>query len=118
MTKENFSKVLGNRIRELRKMNGMSQLDLATEMDVTLNTVSGIECGKTSPKIETLCRMALALDIPLEDFFSFPEQFPRDKNVRRKVENLARQLLIYDEDFIDLIIENIHTMMKIKGPRK
>lgn len=114
MTNETFSKTLGRRIRELRKMNGMSQLDLANEMEVTLNTVSGIECGKTSPKLDTLYRMALALEIGLEDFFSFPEEFPRDKNVRKKVENLSRQLLLLDEPVLDLVLENVNLMLKMR----
>ncbi len=84
MINETFSKILGRRIREIRKMNGMSQLDLANEMDVTLNTISGIECGKTSPKIDTLYRMALALEIGLEDFFLFPRNFPEIKTFEKK----------------------------------
>ncbi len=117
MKNEEFGKILGKRIRELRKMSGMSQLDLANEMDVTLNTISGIECGKTSPKLDTLYRMALALEISLEDFFSFPEEFPRDKTVRKKVENLSRQLLLLDEPVLDLILENVDLMLKMRDKK-
>ncbi len=114
MTNETFSKTLGRRIREIRKMNGMSQLDLANEMEVTLNTVSGIECGKTSPKLDTLYRMAMALGIGLDDFFSFPEEFPNDKNVRKKVERLSRHLLRLEEPVVDIILENINLMLKMR----
>lgn len=54
MTDDDFAIKLGNRIRELRKIKGVSQLELAYDMDMSMNTISGIELGKISPKIETL----------------------------------------------------------------
>lgn len=54
MNDNDFATNLGNRIRELRKNKGVSQLELAYDMDMSMNTISGIELGKISPKIDTL----------------------------------------------------------------
>ena len=45
MTDDDFAIKLGNRIRELRKIKGVSQLELAYDMDMSMNTISGIELG-------------------------------------------------------------------------
>ena len=65
MTDDDFAIKLGNRIRELRKIKGVSQLELAYDMDMSMNTISGIELGKISPKIETLRKIAEKLNVSM-----------------------------------------------------
>ena len=67
MTDDDFAIKLGNRIRELRKIKGVSQLELAYDMDMSMNTISGIELGKISPKIETLRKIAEKLNVAPEE---------------------------------------------------
>ena len=67
MTDDDFAIKLGNRIRELRKIKGVSQLELAYDMDMSMNTISGIELGKISPKIETLRKIAEKLNVTPEE---------------------------------------------------
>ena len=47
-----------NRIRELRKKNGLSQTELANMLNVAQGTVSGYENGKYDPDSATLAKMA------------------------------------------------------------
>lgn len=69
MTDDDFAIKLGNRIRELRKIKGVSQLELAYDMDMSMNTISGIELGKISPKIETLRKIAEKLNVSMSELF-------------------------------------------------
>lgn len=71
MNDEDFAIKLGNRIRELRKIKGVSQLELAYDMDMSMNTISGIELGKISPKIDTLKKIAEKLNINIGELFEF-----------------------------------------------
>ena len=71
MTDDDFAIKLGNRIRELRKIKGVSQLELAYDMDMSMNTISGIELGKISPKIETLRKIAEKLNVSMSELFEF-----------------------------------------------
>ncbi len=110
-----FNKKFGNRLREIRKSSKMSQQELAHEIGMTFNTISSIECGKISPKLDTIVKLALALDISLEDFLSFPETFAPNKYTRKMVEQISRQLMCYDEDFILLVSRTVENMIKAKN---
>ncbi len=60
----NISKTL----RKLREQKGLTQEKLARLADVSNNTVIKIEAGKNqNPTLETLKRLAKALDITVDD---------------------------------------------------
>ena len=48
---------LGERIKQLRKQNGMTQVDLANQLNVTKGTVSTWETNNRKPGFETLEQM-------------------------------------------------------------
>lgn len=118
MEEKDFAIQLGSRIRELRKLKGVSQLELAYDMDMSMNTISGIELGKISPKIETLKKIAQKLDINIAELFEFSNRQPKDKIVRRKVEEISRRLLGYDKEFLDLVGEAIDLLHKSLNLKK
>ena len=57
---------LGERIGELRKLSGMSQLDLARAMEVSRQAVSKWETDQTSPDASNLIRLSDILDTDIE----------------------------------------------------
>jgi transcriptional regulator with XRE-family HTH domain len=66
---EKLEESLGNRLRELRRQQGLSLRSLAEKSGLSANTLSLIENGKTSPSVATLQQIALALNIPITAFF-------------------------------------------------
>lgn len=58
---------LGRRIAYLRKERKMSQLDLAIESTLATSYVSELEKGKRNPSIETLSKVAKALQVTLSE---------------------------------------------------
>jgi transcriptional regulator with XRE-family HTH domain len=58
---------IGKRVTEERVRLGMSQEDLASESLLSLRTIQRIESGKTSPRGDTLKRLAAALKVPVEE---------------------------------------------------
>ncbi len=61
-----------NNIRVLRLLHGgMTQQDLADRIGVTRQTVNAIEGGKYSPSLEVAFRIALALEVRLEEVFRY-----------------------------------------------
>ncbi|MBI2635479.1 MAG: helix-turn-helix transcriptional regulator [Parcubacteria group bacterium] len=59
---------IGKTVKKLREKLGISQEKLARLADVSNNTVVNIEAGKQdNPTIDTLKKVAKALDIPVED---------------------------------------------------
>lgn len=66
---------IGQKIRELRttfQAKGISQEDLAAEMQTTANTISRWETATYKPSIEDLERLARFFSVPITVFF--PEQ--------------------------------------------
>ena len=55
-----------NRIRDLRKKNGLSQKELGRILHVDQTAVSQWETGKTSPSTETAVQIAQLFDVPVE----------------------------------------------------
>jgi len=57
-------------IRRIRQEKGMSQDRLSKKADLALNTIVKVETGENpNPTVETLKKIAKALDIPVADLF-------------------------------------------------
>jgi transcriptional regulator with XRE-family HTH domain len=56
-------KSLGNRIKEIRKLKGLSQQELAALIDYEKSHMSRLENGGTNPTFLTLMKVASALNI-------------------------------------------------------
>lgn len=112
MTDDDFAIKLGNRIRELRKIKGVSQLELAYDMDMSMNTISGIELGKISPKIDTLKKIAEKLNISIGELFEFSDSLPQDKITRKKIEEIANKLKPHNKEFLELVDKSVDLLIK------
>jgi transcriptional regulator with XRE-family HTH domain len=56
---------LGKRIQEMRRRRGLTTGELAARVQVTSGFISQLEHSKTDPSLQTLQRVAAALQIPL-----------------------------------------------------
>ena len=64
---------------EERLKRGMSQEDLASESLLSLRTIQRIESGQTSPRGDTLKRLATALKVSVEELIDW--DLPEDTNL-------------------------------------
>lgn len=64
-------KLLGKRIRQLRKNGGLSQEQFAELIGIDPNSVSRIECGVHYPSLDTLEKIATILKMEMRDLFLF-----------------------------------------------
>lgn len=60
---------VGNRIKGLRKIEGISQEKLAFKAEMDRSYVAGVESGKRNLSIKSLEKILNALDISFEEFF-------------------------------------------------
>lgn len=58
---------VGKNIRKFREEKGFTQDALAEKLSVTRQAVSNWECGKTEPDIDTLHKIACALEVSVEE---------------------------------------------------
>lgn len=62
---------VGDRIRSARRKAKLSQQELAKMSNISINTLSLLERGMTSPTIATLQKLADTLNVELSSFFLF-----------------------------------------------
>ncbi len=58
---------VGDQLREWRRRRRMSQLDLATEAEISTRHLSFLETGRASPSREMILRLAEQLDVPIRE---------------------------------------------------
>ena len=68
-TPNEFTKLVGEFIREAREQRHMSQVDLAEKINRRAATISDIENGKSDISIQTLLSLAIVLEKPISYFF-------------------------------------------------
>jgi len=74
--KPNPLKVLGERIREMRKVKNLTQEDLAYESDIDRSYIGGVERGERNLSFDKLCQIANALGC---DVAALTKGLPKDK---------------------------------------
>ena len=68
MSNNNPQSKIGKNLKKLRQEKGISQDRLSKLADLSLNTVVTVESGANpNPTIETLTRIARALDVSVDD---------------------------------------------------
>lgn len=56
-------------LQRIRKKKGLSQAQLAKKAGISEISIRKYESGERKPKIETISKIAMALDIPVEELF-------------------------------------------------
>ena len=80
--------IIGDRLREMREAKKLSQGDIEKRTGLFRCYVSRVENGHTIPAIETLEKMARALEVPLYQLFYDGEEPPKLPNLlKRKSSN-------------------------------
>ena len=64
-----FASYQGALIREKRHANAITLTDLAKKTGLSISFLSQVETGTTNPSINSLRKIALALDVPLSSLF-------------------------------------------------
>src|SRR5215475_12845809 len=68
-----MAKGVANGLRELRQRYGLTQEQLARDLDVTRHTILALEVGRYVPSIELALKLAAYFGQPLETIFWLPE---------------------------------------------
>jgi len=76
--------IIGDRLRALREEKHFSQGDIEKRTGLLRCYISRVENGHTVPAIETLEKMARALEVPLYQLFYEGEEPPQVPNLLRQ----------------------------------
>ena len=107
---------IGKRIKEIRVKNNVTQRELAEKLGLTLNTVSRYETGERRPRIDTVIKIAKALDVEPSDLFTgeqraFYELF--DNGYGDEWEKAQENMRSNDNPFSEL--SSKYTLLNKKG---
>ena len=76
--------IIGDRLREMREDKKLSQGDIEKRTGLLRCYISRVENGHTVPAIETLEKLARALEVPLYHLFYDGEQPPKLPNLPKR----------------------------------
>lgn len=76
--------IIGDRLRELREQRKLSQGDIEKRTGLLRCYLSRVENGHTVPAVETLEKLARALEIPLYELFYEGEEPPKLPNLPKR----------------------------------
>ena len=83
---------LGERLRYLRELRNLTQKQLALLADVSQATIAHIEKSTKDPSVETLRKLAEALDIHVATLFSTNDVYVFDLNFEVRVNTAGVRL--------------------------
>lgn len=96
-------KLLGKRIKELRKAKGYTQEKLAEMIDIETCSLSAIEIGRHYPSMPTVVKIAEKLDVELKSLF----EFGHIKTKKEKIELIKNKISELPDTKIDFIYKFI-----------
>ena len=82
---EDVKRLIGNRIRELRKAKGLSQEKLAHKSELHYTHVGAIERGEKNWSIDTLIKIAKGLNVEIAQLFDFPISTADTKKLKKSL---------------------------------
>ena len=82
-------KLIGRRIKELRKRKGLSQESLAERAETSQNYLSRMERGTENPTLDMFIKVASALEVEMWEMFDFGH-VASHKEIKGAIQNIAR----------------------------
>src|SRR4030042_5641780 len=82
-------KLIGMRIKEIRRSKGLSQEQLAEKADINSKYLSRMERGRENPTLDMFIKLADALEIEMWEMFDFGHVVSH-KELRGAIQNITK----------------------------
>lgn len=92
---------IGNKIKDLRKLNKMTQVELAAKANISRSYLADIERNRYNASLDTLKAIASALNVNLNEFFDSKETANYENTTEYFLEQYLKTLgyeFIYDSE--------------------
>lgn len=76
---------MNDKLVQLRKKNGLSQLELAEKLNVSRQAISKWEIGTTVPSVDNIKKLSKLYDIPLAYLMNDWEESPPEETIKAEV---------------------------------
>lgn len=119
---EDVRKTLGRRVRELRRHAGLTQEQLAEKAETDFQNIGRVERGESHIQINTLARIAEALEVTPAALLEPVGARRVQQRVRTSKDQLLEEMneLLVDEseDDIRLALEVVKTLVREKAGKR
>lgn len=109
-------KTISKNLKDYRKQNGLTQEDLAEELNYSVKAVSSWEQGVSTPPLDILITISKKMGIPLEDFVGVKEESLLNfipKNIIKDFYNDNNQIIKFGKEFDKLKLDEGEFFAKI-----
>lgn len=101
---------IGAHIKKIRKEKKMTQVELSSQADISRSYLADVEAGRYNPSLETLSKLAQALDVEVSTLFkgnagqqtnsdrTYLGSADIDNNNNTKTENVVRTIAAHKTD--------------------
>jgi len=96
-------KHFGERVRNLRKAQGLSQEELAEKAELHYTYIGGVERGERNLSLKSIERIAAALKVDIKDIFIFHPYRKTEAKGHDIINDINRLLLDKDVSILKLI---------------
>ena len=113
MGHEEIDTLFGAKVKSLRKQAGLTQAQLAEQIDKTTDTVSNIERGFSMPRLSTAKAIADALKVEIAELFQFTPSPPGNRAHKEAVERISSLVVNQDEATLSKLVSLIETAVEL-----
>ncbi|MEI2397035.1 helix-turn-helix domain-containing protein [Paenibacillus phytohabitans] len=92
-----FIRLIGERIKSIRRSRGLTQEELAERAGIKSSYVTGIETGKRNSSLKTISKLLTALEVEPWELFNFSEIESEELHEKRTNVELIKALLLSRE---------------------
>lgn len=108
---EDIKRLIGDRIRQLRKDRGLSQEKLGDISDLHYTHVGSIERGEKNWSIDTLIKLSKGLNVEVADLFNFPMPPAEAKKMKK---SLVEEITVSSPETIKMLSGLLRALDSIK----
>jgi transcriptional regulator with XRE-family HTH domain len=108
---EDIRKLVGERIRQLRKERGLSQEELGYKADLHYTHIGAIERGEKNCSLDTLVKVAEGLNVKIIELFNFPAK-PADLKTLKK--SFIEEINTCSPEMIKILSDVLKGLMPLK----
>lgn len=103
---DEFTIILGKRLKELRKQKNFTQDKFSELLGIDSKHLSRIECGKTQPSLNLIKNAAKIFDIELFEIFE-TNHIDNEENLIFKINNILKKTNLENLKIIYKIVKEI-----------
>ena len=86
-----IKKLIGKRVKSLRREKLLTQEGLAEKADLNPKYLSSLELGKENPTLDTLLKLSKALKVELSDIFILEHEQENIRQLKKSISTLIKE---------------------------